>query len=235
MRGYICIVLLLVTGCGIGSRPATVTVPSYQPPSWQERQLALRQMWETLVAERSAREHRAAIDQAEEAKEDAFRQLPSVSLTTGSQTTLAEAITVLLADLPYTVVYGSYVEPTLMLSTFISHQRLDRAMATLVHPLGYQVTVDPTQREILIDAMATRHWALSPRPATDTRFWTQLTETLRAMVHDERGIRTAPGYVVVNPEVGEVTVSARVPRIPLIEAHMRPLAVATTEEESLAW
>lgn len=235
MRRHICIVLLLVTGCGIGSRPATVMVPSYQPPSWQERQLALRQTWETLVAERSAREHRAAIDQVEEAKADAFRQLPSVSLTTGSQTTLAEAITVLLADLPYTVVYGSYVEPTLVLTTFISHQRLDRAMATLVHPLGYQVTVDPTQREIHIDAMATRHWTLPPQSATDTRFWTQLTETLRAMVHDETGTRPAPGCVAVNPEVGEVIVSARVPRIPLIEAHMRPLAVATTEEESLAW
>ena len=235
MRRHICIVLLLVTGCGISSRPATSMVPSYQPPSWQERQLALRQTWETLVAERSAREHRAAIDQAEEAKADAFRQLPSVSLITGSQTTLAEAIAVVLTDLPYTVVYGPYVEPTSALTTSIAHQRLDRAMATLVHPLGYQVTVEPTQREIHINALATRHWAVAPRPATDTRFWTQLTETLRALVHDERGVRTAPGYVVVNPEVGEVTVSARVPRIPLIEAHMRPLAVATPEEESLAW
>ena len=235
MRRRVCIVMLLVTGCGISLRPVTVRVPSYQPPSWQERHLALRQTWETLVAERSAREQRAALDQAVEAEADAFRQLPSVSLTTGGQTTLAEAIAVVLTDLPYTVVYGPYVEPTIALTTYISHQRLDRAMAILVHPLGYQATVEPTQREIHIDAMATRHWAVSPRPATDTRFWTQLTETLRSLVHDERGVRTAPGYVVVNPEVGEVTVSARVPRIPLIEAHMRPLAVATTEEESLTW
>ena len=234
MRRHLCIVIVLVTGCGAG-RPPVVTSLVYQPPSWQERQLALRQTWETLVAERSTREQRAAIDQAEEAEDDAFRQLPALSLTTAGQTTLAEAISVLLTDLPYTVVYGPYVEPTSALATYISHQRLDRAMATLVHPLGYQVTVAPTQREIHIDAMATRHWAVSPRPATDTQFWTQLTETLQALVHDERGGRMAPGYVVVNREGGEVTVSAHVPRMPLIEAHMRPLAVATTTEESLSW
>ena len=234
MRSSYGLLFLLVTGCGIG-RPPVVASPVYQPPSWQERQLALRQTWATLVAERSAREHHATRDQAAEAEDDAFRQLPSVSLTTGGQTTLAEAIAVLLTDLPYTVVYGPYVEPTLTLSAYISHQRLDRAVATVVHPLGYLVAMDPTRREIHIDAMATRHWAVSPRPATDPQFWPQLTETLQTLVHDEGGSRTAPGFVVVNPDVGEVTVSARVPRMPLIEAHMRPLAVATTEEESFAW
>ena len=234
MRRGLGLLILLVTGCGIG-RPPVVVSPVYQPPSWQERQLALRQTWDTLVAERSARERRAALDHAAEAEADAFRQLPYVSLTTGGQTTLAEAIAVLLTDLPYTVVSGPYVEPTLTLTTYISHQRLDHAMATLVHPLGYHVTMDPTHREIHIDAMATRHWAVSPRPATDTQFWTQLTETLQTLVHEEDGSRTSPGYVVVNPEAGEVTVFARVLRMPLIETHMRPLAVATTEEESLAW
>ena len=227
--------LLLVTGCGYAARPVMVMEPFYQPPSWQERQLALRQTWETLVAERSAREQRAARDQAVEAEEDAVRQFPVVSLATNGETTLAEAIAVLLTDLPYTVVYGPYVEPTLALTAYISHQRLDRAMATLVHPLGYRATVEPTQREIHIEAMATRHWAVAPQPATDTQFWTELTETLRELVHNERGVPTAPGYVVVNPEAGEVTISARVPRMPLIEAHMRPLAVASTGEESSAW
>jgi len=227
--------LLLLTGCGFSARPVIVMEPPYHPPSWQERQLALRQTWETLVAERSAREQRAARDQALEAEADAVRQLPVVSLATNGETTLAEAVAVLLTDLPYTVVYGPYVEPTRALTSYISHQRLDRAMATLVHPLGYQATVEPTQREIHIDAMATRYWAVSPRPATDVRFWTALTETLRALVHDEPGAPTAPGYVVVNPEVGAVTVSARVPRMPAIEAHMRPLAVTATPEESLAW
>ncbi len=227
--------LLLITSCGFGARPVIVMEPPYHPPSWQERHLALRQTWETLVAERSAREQRAARDQAVEATADAVRQLPAVSLTTNGETTLAEAVTVLLTDLPYTVVYGPYVEPTRALTAYISHQRLDRAMATLVHPLGYQATVEPTQREIHIEAMATRYWAVSPRPATDVRFWTELTETLQGLVHNERGVPTAPGYVVVNSAVGEVTVSARVSRMPAIEAHMRPLAVTATIEDSSAW
>ena len=226
---------LLLTGCGFGARPVIVMPPPYQLPSWQERQLALRQTWETLVAERSVREQRAARDQAMDAEADAFRQLPAVSLATNGETTLAEAVTLLLTDLPYTVVYGPYVEPTRALTAYISHQRLDRAMATLVHPLGYAVTVDPLHRDIHIDAMTTRHWAVSPRSATDTRFWTELTETLQELVHNERGVPTAPGFVVVNREASEVTVSARVPRMPAIEAHMRPLAVVTTEEETFAW
>ena len=64
---------------------------------------------------------------------------------------------------------------------------------------------------------------------------TQLTETLQELVHDERGVPTAPGYVVVNPEAGEVTVSARVPRMPAIEVHMQPFAVATTGEGAFTW
>jgi hypothetical protein len=226
---------LLLTGCGFGARPVIVMPPPYQPPSWQERQLALRQTWETLVAERSARERQAALDQTAEAEADATRQLPAVSLITNGEATLAEALTVLLTDLQYTVVYGPYVEPARPLTAYISHQRLDRAMVILVHPLGYDVTINPLQRDIHINALATRHWAVSPRPATDTRFWTQLTETLQELVHDERGVPTAPGYVVVNPEAGEVTVSAPVPRMPAIEAHMQPLAVASTGEESFTW
>lgn len=225
----------LLTGCGFGARPVIVMPPPYQPPSWQERQLALRHTWETLVAERSVRAQRAARDQAMEVEADATRQLPAVSLATNGETTLAEAVTVLLTDLPYTIVYGPYVDPARPLTAYISHQRLDRAMAILVYPLGYAVTVDLLRRDIHIEAMATRHWDVAPRPATDTRFWTQLTDTLQELVHDERGVPTAPGYVVVNREAGEVTVSARVPRIPAIEAHMRPLAVATTGEETLAW
>jgi hypothetical protein len=235
MQRHLLFCTLLLTGCGFGARPAIVMPPPYQPPSWQEQQLVLRQTWATLVAERSARERQAALDQTAEAEADAVRQLPAVSLTTNGETTLAEALTVLLTDLPYTVRYGPYVEPHRALTAYIAHQRLDRAVATLVHPLGYEVTVDPLQRDIHINAMATRHWAVSPRPATDTQFWTQLTETLQELVHNERGIPTAPGYVVVNREAGEVTVSAPVPRMPAIEAQMRPLAVATTTEESLVW
>jgi len=235
MRRPLVLCTLLLTGCGFGARPVIVMPPPYQPPSWQERQLALRQTWETLVAERGVREQRAARDQAVEAEADAYRQLPAVSIATNGETTLGEAVTVLLTDLPYTVVYGPYVEPAHPLTAYISHQRLDRAMATLVHPLGYAVMVDPLQRDIHIDAMTTRHWAVAPGSATDTRFWTQLTETLQELVHDERGVPTAPGYVVVNPEAGEVTVSARVPRMPAIEAHMQPFAVATTGEGAFTW
>ena len=141
----------------------------------------------------------------------------------------------LLTDLPYTVVYGPYVEPTTTLATYISHQRLDRAVATLVHPLGYAVTVEPTTREIHIDALVTRHWTVPPHPVTDLQFWTRLREELRVLVHGEVDTRRDPGTIVANPEAGEVTVSARVPRMALIEAHMRPLAALTTSKEASVW
>ena len=143
MTMVLIIVLVVFTGCGMSRQPAMVQPLAYQPLSWQERHLALRQTWDTLVAERAARERRAATDQEIEIREDAVRQLPYVSLATSQHTTLAEALSVLLATLPYTVVYGSQVEVTTPLTSHITHQRLDRAVATLVHPLGYQATVEP--------------------------------------------------------------------------------------------
>ena len=227
------ILLVVFTGCGIRRQPVMVQPLAYQPLSWQERHLALRQTWETLVAEREARARRAANDQETEVQEDAVRQLPSVSLATSQHTTLAEALSVLLATLPYTVVYGPQVEVTTPLTSHIVHQRLDRAVATLVHPLGYQATVEPLRREIHIAAMLTRHWMLPPRPTTDDRFWTQLGTDLRALVHDDLDIDSASGAVVLDPTIGAVTVSARVARMPLVETHMQQvLAVsAATREE----
>jgi hypothetical protein len=224
------ILLVVITGCGVSHRPIVVQPLAYQPVTWQERHLALRQTWDTLVAERSARERRAARDQETEIREDAFRQLPYVSLAASNQTTLAEAISVLLADLPYTVVYGPQVEVATPLASHITHQRLDRAVATLVHPLGYQVTVEPTRREIYIAAMLTRHWMLPPRPATEDTFWTRLGDDLRALVHGEKGAPMAPGSVVLNPDAGDVMVSARVPRMPLVEAHMQHVLAASIVE-----
>jgi hypothetical protein len=235
MRYHLLIVMLLVVGCGSSRRPEVVLAAAFQPPSWQERALALRQTWETVVAERAAREAHASADQKVEARADAVRQLPVVSLTTGGQTTLAEALTVLLANLPYTVVYGPYVDPTTTLATYIAHQRLDRAVATLVHPLGYAVTVEPTDREIHIDALVTRHWTVPPRSMTDPQFWPRLRDTLQVLVHGESDAHKEPGTIVANPEAGEVTISARVPRMALIEAHMRSLATRTTAEEALVW
>lgn len=229
------IVILLLTGCSPGRRSVVLPTSAFHPPSWQERALAMRHTWETLVAERTAREQHATVDQEAEAYTDALRQLPVVSLTTGGQTTLAEALALLLTDLPYTVVYGPYVEPATTLATYIAHQRLDRAVATLVHPLGYAVTVEPTTREIHIDALVTRHWTVPPHPVTDPQFWTRLRDTLQVLVHGEADTRREPGTIVANPEVGEVTVSARVPRMALIEAHMRPLAAMRTPEEALVW
>lgn len=229
------ILLAVIAGCGVNRRPIVVQPLAYQPATWQERHLALRQTWDTLVAERSARERRAAQDQDTELRQDAFRQLPYVSLAASNQTTLAEAISVLLAALPYTVVYGPQVEVTTSLASHITHQRLDRAVATLVHPLGYQVTVEPTRREIHITAMLTRRWAVPPSPATDGTFWTRLGTDLRALVHGESEADPAPGSVVLDPTVGGVTVSARVPRMPLVEAHMQHVLAVSVPEESPTW
>jgi len=214
-------------------QPVVVQPLAYQPLSWQERHLALRQTWDTLVTEREARERRAENDQETEIREDAVRQLPYVSLATSQHTTLAEALSVLLATLPYTVVYGPQVDVTTPLTSHITHQRLDRAVATLVYPLGYQATVEPLRREIHIAALLTRHWMLPPRPATDDRFWAQLGTDLRVLVHDDRDADPVSGAVVLDPMTGAVTVSARIPRMPLIESHMQQvLAVdAVTQEE----
>jgi hypothetical protein len=227
-------VLLFVTavGCGLGGgRPTDVRSPVYEPPTWRERQLALRQTWDRLIAERTARETQVVQDQQVEARDDALRQLPYVSLAAGGQTTLAEAVSLLLTGTPYSVVYGPYVEPSVQLASYIAHQRLDRALATLVHPLGYRVTMDPLDRQVQIDAMLTRQWSLPGLPATDQRLWTTLEADLKRLVHGESSESASPGFVSLNPSGGEVTVSARVPRMPLVETHMRHVAAMVAHEE----
>lgn len=228
------LVLLCVTvaGCGLrGSRPADVVSPAYEPPTWRERQLALRQTWDRLIDERTAREAQVVQDQEVEARDDALRRLPYVSLAAGGQTTLAEAVSLLLTGTPYSVVYGPAVEPGLQLASYITHQRLDRAMATLVHPLGYRVTVDPLDRQVHIDAVVTRHWSLPGLPTTDQRFWTQLEADLKRLVQGESAEAVSPGFVSLNPSAGEVTVSASVLRMPLIEAHMRHVTAVAAHKE----
>jgi hypothetical protein len=208
-----------------------VTTPPYAPPTWRERQLALRQTWDRLIAERTARETQVVRDQEVEAREDALRQLPYVSLAAGGQTSLAEAVSLLLTATPYSVVYGPAVEPGVQLASHITHQRLDRAMATLVHPLGYRVTVDALERQVHIDAMLTRQWSLPALPATEQRFWTQLEEDLKRLVHGEPGEPTSPGFVSLNPSAGKVTVSALVLRMPLVETHIRHVAAVAEHTE----
>lgn len=233
MAMVVSIFLVVIAGCDMRRQPVMVQPLAYQPLSWQERHLALRQTWDTLVTEREARARRAQNDQETEMREDAVRQLPYVSLATSQHTTLAEALSVLLATLPYTVVYGPQVDVTTPLTGLITHQRLDRAVATLVHPLGYQATVEPLRREIHIAALLTRHWMLPPRPATDDRFWTQLGTDLRALVHGDRDVDPAFGAVVLDPTIGAVTVSARIPRMPMVETHMQQVQAvnAAAQEE----
>ena len=225
MWSLIALLLVWITGCSLGGRPIPESgSPAYVPPTWRERQIAFRQTWDRLLSERTEREAQAMRDQEVEAREDALRQLPFVSLAAGGHTTLAEAITLLLSGTPYSAVYGPYVDSTLPLATYIAHQRLDRAMATLVHPLGYSAQVDPGERQVHIDALLTRRWSLPALPVTDQAFWDTLGEDLQRLVDSGPDQSPSPGFVSLNPQAGEVIVSARVVQMPYIEAHMAQVA-----------
>ena len=101
MWSLFALLLVWITGCSFGGRPVPESgAPAYVPPTWRERQIAFRQTWDRLLSERTEREAQAMRDQEVEAREDALRQLPFVSLAACGHTTLAEAITLLLTGTP---------------------------------------------------------------------------------------------------------------------------------------
>jgi hypothetical protein len=227
---YLCLAFIVCAVGGCSSRLApnneTSSSISYTPPSRQEHAIALRQTWRALIAERTRREQAAAQTRQEEATLDALRQLPWVSLTSGGQTTLVEAVNLLLHDTGYSVVYGPYVDASLPVATHITRLRLDRAMTALVHPFGYQVQLKPGERQIHITSLMTRMWQMPLGPETETStepFWHALRRDLQQLVHGERE-HQAPGFVRIEPQTGQVTVAALVLRMPQIDALMSELS-----------
>lgn len=225
-----CVALLMFAVGGCSSRLApsndSVSVVAYTPPSRQEQEIALQQTWRTLIAERARREQAAAQSRQEEATLDALRQLPWVSLTSGGKTTLAEAVNLLLHETGYSVVYGPYVDAALPVATHITRLRLDRAMTTLVHPFGYQVQLEPGERQIHVTSLMTRMWQMPVGPEAETStepFWHALRTDLQHLVHGERE-QQAPGFVHIEPQTGHVTVAALVLRMSQIEALMSELS-----------
>src|SRR5437867_12154503 len=101
MWSFIALLLVWITACSLAGRPIPESgSPAYVPPTWRERQMAFRQTWDRLLSERTEREAQAMRDQEVEAREDALRQLPFVSLAAGGDTASPEAMMLVLAGAP---------------------------------------------------------------------------------------------------------------------------------------
>ena len=160
--------LLGVAGC---AACAGRTVPPQRAaplPTATERAVVLRDAWQTVLRERAEREARIATVQEEDAAQDVLARMPRVSFASGGTATLAEATHLLLSGTGYSCEYESGVDPRQPVATYIAHQRLDDALASVVRPLGYTVEVAPLQRRLRIAPLQTRTWRVADAPRDDS-------------------------------------------------------------------
>ena len=176
--------LLSVVGCAAcagRTSPPSLTAPL---PTATERAVVLHEAWETVLRARAAREARSAAVQDEEASQDLLARMPRVSLASGGTATLAEAMHLLLSGTGYSCEYEPGVDPLQPMATYIAHQRLDDAVASVVRPLGYTVEVAPLQRRLRIAPLQTRTWRVAAAPR-DEAFWAEVRERVTTLLHGE--------------------------------------------------
>jgi len=196
--------------------------------TWSEREVAVRQTWDELLRARAARDATAAPVQAQEAALDIVRQMPRVSVNTGGAVPLAEAVDLLLTGTGYSVEYEPSVDVRRPVAAYVAHQRLDEALATVVHPLRYTVEVEPLPRRLRVATLQSRTWHLST-PATDEVFWAEVRQRLTTLVQsDGTRLQPRPGLVVIDRDAGVVTVSGPEHRMASVVAYMTQLTTSST-------
>lgn len=215
--------LLSVVGCAAcaGRTPP----PSLTPPlpTATERAVVLREAWRTVLRERAAREAHSAAVQDEEASQDLLARMPRVSLASGGTATLAEAVHLVLSGTGYSCEYEPGVDPLQPVATYIAHQRLDDAVASVVRPLGYTVEVAPLQRRLRIAPLQTRTWRVAAAP-DDEAVWAEVRERVTMVLRgqDERLV-LRPGAVQIDRDAQTVRVSAAAARIADVAASLTRL------------
>ena len=231
LRSFVFFGLLGVLGCAacVGR---TVTPQLTAPlPTAAERAVILRDAWQTILREREAREVSVAAVQDEEAAQDVLARMPRVSLASGGTATLAEAIHLLLSGTDYSYEYESGVDPFQPVATYMTHQRLDDAVASLVQPLGYTVEVTPLQRRLRITPLQTRTWRVAEAPR-DEAFWEEVRERVTTLLRgeDERLV-LRPGTVRIDRTSQTVRVSAAAARLENVTAYLTRLSIRDSLEE----
>jgi len=234
--GFRCAVflgLLSVVGCAACAGRTVAPQFAAPPPTATERAVVLRAAWQTMLRERAAREERIATVQEEEAAQDLLARMPRVSLASGGTATLAEAMHLLLSGTGYSCEYEPGVDPLQPVATYIAHQRLDDAVASVVRPLGYTVEVAPLQRRLRLAPVQTRTWRVADAPR-DEAFWAAVRERVTTLLHgeDERLV-LRPGAVQIDREAQTVRVSAAAARIEDVAAYLTRLSTpGMTQKET---
>jgi hypothetical protein len=192
----------------------------------------LREAWQTVLRERAAREARSAAVQDEEASQDLLARMPHVSLASGETATLAEALHLLLSGTGYSCEYEPGVDPLQPVATYIAHQRLDDAVASVVRPLGHTVEVAPLQRRLRIAPAQTRTWHVAAAP-DDEAVWAEVRARVTTVLRgQDEGLVLRPGAVQIDRATQSVRVLAAAARIADVAAALTRLSafgIATEE------
>jgi hypothetical protein len=216
--------LLSVFGCAACAGRTVAPRLAAPLPTATERAVVLREAWQTVLRERAAREARLTTVQEEEAAQDLLARMPRVSFTAGGTVTLTEAIHLLLSGTGYSCEYEPGVDPLRPVATYLSQQRLDDAVASVVRPLGYTVEVAPLHRRLRIAPVQTHTWRVADAPH-DEAFWAAVRDRVTALLRgeDERLV-VRPGAVQIDREAQTVRVSAAAARIEDVAAYLTRLS-----------
>jgi hypothetical protein len=223
--------LLSLAGCAACAGRTPPRQLTTALPATSERGVMLREAWQTVLRERAAREERIAAVQDEEASQDLLARMPRVSLASGGTATLAEAMHLLLSGTSYSCEYEPGVDPLQPVATYIAHQRLDDAVASVVRPLGYTVEVAPLQRRLRIAPVQTRTWRVAAAPH-DEAFWAEVRERVTTILRgDDERLVLRPGAVQIDREAQTVRVSAADARIADVAAYLTRLSTSASSTE----
>ena len=210
LYGFVFFSVVTWTACA-GHTPPPILPPPV--PTATERAVLLRDAWQTVLRERAVREARSAAVQDEEASQDLLARMPRVSLASGGTATLAEALHLLLSGTGYSCEYAPGVDPLQSVATYIAHQRLDDAVASVVRPLGYTIEVAPLQRRLRIAPAQTRTWQVAAAP-DDEAVWAEVQERVTTVLRGEDArLVLRPGAVQIDRDAQTVRVSAAAARI----------------------
>jgi hypothetical protein len=223
--------LLTVVGCAACAGRTAPPQRAAPLPTASERAVVLRDAWQTVLRERAEREAHVATVQEEEAAQDVLARMPHVSFASGGTATLAEATHLLLSGTGYSCEYESGVDPRQPVATYIAHQRLDDALASVVRPLGYTVEVAPLQRRLRIAPLQTRTWRVADAPR-DEAFWEEVQERVTTLLHGEDGrLVLRAGAVRIDRDTQTIRISAAAARLEDVAAYLTRLSTPERIQE----
>lgn len=223
--------LLGVVGCAACAGRTAPPQRAAPLPTPTERAIVLREAWQTVLRERAQREARVVTVQEEEAAQDVLARMPRVSFASGGTATLAEATHLLLSGTGYSCEYESGVDPLQPVATYIAHQRLDDAMASVVRPLGYTVEVAPLQRRLRIAPLQTRTWRVADAPR-DEAFWEEVQERVTTLLHGEDArLVLRASAVRIDQDTQTVRISAAAARLEDVAAYLTRLSTPERIQE----